>query len=137
MRVEARRVGADGRQEDSAAAWGLRGLRPDGRSGQERTDREHQERDERHLTPPETTIRPVSLPSSLPATTAGDSPSATHAIRDQEEVLQDSYAPEDPTKHARRQEAGPCSRYTGRRNYQGRTTPGRRQLIGMRRPVAT
>ena len=53
VRVEARRVGADGRQEDSAAARGLRGLRPDGRGDQERTDRERQECDERHRTPPE------------------------------------------------------------------------------------
>jgi hypothetical protein len=59
------------------------------------------------------------------------------AIRDQEEMLQDSYAPEDPTKRTRRQEAGPCTRYTGRRNYQGRTTPDGRQLSGNRRPVAT
>src|SRR5215831_5615666 len=29
---------------------------------------------------------------------------------------------EDPMKRAQRQEAGPCSHYTGRRNYQGRTT---------------
>src|SRR5262249_49826125 len=53
MRVEARRIGADGRQENAAPAWGLRGLRPDGWSCQQRTDRERHERDERHRTPPE------------------------------------------------------------------------------------
>jgi hypothetical protein len=47
------------------------------------------------------------------------------------------YMPEDPMKPAQRQEAGPCSDYTGRRIYQGETTASGCQCIGIRRPLAT